>query len=179
MKSCPDLIKYSRTGIPNKGMRNPNLGFFQLSLTGYLLVAAGVVVCLSMLANKVLYSLWQSEKAAYSQFANSVKVQGELAEKQRLEKESQDKRLKERTDANYRNSLARLERDNKRLRDSASKRILPSAPAVATSPNGAPVNWPDIERALSAFAGGAAELVIEGDSHREGLDAAKRWAAER
>lgn len=169
----------ARSSVPKKGSIVPNLGFLSLSLTGYLLLGLGAALALSLLALKIQSARLDSAKAEHAAFVEKVRVQGELAEKQAREKENQDKRLKERTDADYKTRIARLERDNKRLRDSAPSRYLPPASPGAPSPDRATVSRSVVDGALRDFEAEVAGLIAEGDLAREGLDTAKRWSQER
>lgn len=65
---------------------------------------------------------------------------------------------------------------SKRLRDNAGASVLPAPAPGAGSPDRACFGRADLDRALQRFTGGAAELVIQGDEARVGLDVARRWA---
>lgn len=154
-------------------------GFLSLSLTGYLLLGMGAALALSLVLLQIEKSRVRSIKAEYAEFVNRVRVAGELAEKQRVEKESQDKKLKERTDADYKTKLARLERDNKRLRDRTSGNVLPDPSPGSPDPSRVTFDRAEFERAVREFVSEIAGLAQEGDQAVIGLDTAKKWAAER
>ena len=77
---------------------------------GYAAIAVSIVVLGLMLALKIQTSRLESAQETIA----AIKIQGELEEARRLKE-------KERSDADYKNRIARLERDGKRLRDSASR----------------------------------------------------------
>lgn len=147
--------------IPKSGMTKPNLGFFHLSLMGYAAITVGVVILGLSVALKIQTSRLESCQGTVAQ----IKAVGEAEEAKR-------KKDKERADADHKRTIARLNADNKRLRNSAGRSVLPSA---ASAP-GTCVSGPDTERALGEFVRNATEIIIECSKAVEDLDNAKRWA---
>ena len=148
------------------GNGKTQFGFFALGIVGYAAIAVAVVVSLLMLALKVQTSRLESAQETIA----AIKIQGELEEARRTKE-------KERSDADYKARIARLDRDSQRLRESAGKRVLPAADGSAES--AITFEYSELDGALQRFIGGTTELVIEGATAIEGLDNAKRWAAER
>lgn len=134
-------------------------GFIQLSLMGWLAVGASVVFIGMGIALKVQTARLDSVKSEYSIFKAEVKRIGEESERKAKEDEK-------RRNAVYKSSLARLERDNVRLRNSTSQSVLPSTGDTQTACFGRA----ELESALSVFVRGTEELIIEGDRAIAGLD---------
>jgi hypothetical protein len=141
-----------------------------------LLVANWRVIALGLVVLAVGGYVWSCERAKDKLVAQKV-----IAEQQAVENAKQafrDLKNKERADEEYERRINRLRADVKRLRD-ASSSLLPPAPAGTPSPERACFDRADLDRALSDFARGAADLVGEGAAAVEGLDTAKGWAKNR
>ena len=136
-------------------------GFFALGIMGYAAIAVSIVVLGLMLALKVQTSRLESAQETIA----AIKIQGELEESRRTKE-------KERSDADYKSRIARLERDGKRLRDSASSSVLP---ASAIAP-GACISGAGTDRSLREFIAEVTEVIVGCGAAVEALDSAKRWA---
>ena len=136
-------------------------GFIQLTLMGYVVLGFATVVLILSVALKVQTSRLESAQETIA----AIKIQGELEEARRTKE-------KERSDADYKNRIARLERDGKRLRDSASSSVLP---ASAIAP-GACISGAGTDRSLREFIAEVTEVIVGCGAAVEALDSAKRWA---
>lgn len=138
-----------------------------------LLLANWRLVALGLILAAVGGYVWSCERAK-DKLAASVAI----AEQQARENAKQalrDLKAKERADENYERRISRLNADIGRLRN-ASADLLPPTSASSPSDERACFDRADLNRALSDFARGAADLVGEGQKAVEGLDTAKEWA---
>jgi len=109
-------------------------------------------------------------------FKLQTKLIGEAAEKEAKAKEAQDIKLKERTDADHKTTIARLGRDLKRVRDNnASRSLVPAAPAGSRDSSAACFDRGQLGLALSGFERAVEELIGTGAEAVAGLDSAKAW----
>ena len=116
-------------------------------------------------------------KAEYAAFVIQVKVLGKEAERKAKDKEAANIKLKERTDAEHKTTIARLGRDLKRMRDiNTSRSLVPTAPAASSDPTAACFDRGQLGLALSGFERGIEALIGEGAEAVAGLDSAKAWA---
>ena len=117
-------------------------------------------------------------KAEFDGFVTTTKAQGEIAENLAKAKEAEDKRNKEKSDADYQNAISGLRADVKRLRDDRARGgYVPAAPAGSRNPEIACFDRADLEQALRRLDEGISGLIDEGDADAVGLNVARRWAA--
>jgi hypothetical protein len=149
--------------------KQKGFAFLPFLLANWQLIALGLLIATAY----GFYLHCQSIKSEYSTFKAEVKVRGE--EQERITKEviARNQKEKERTDEMYKRNLARLERDVKRLRDSANRSVLPAAPAEARDPSRATFDRAELDRALREFIGETAAIAGEGAKAVEGLDSLK------
>ena len=124
---------------------------------------------------KVQSSRLESCKAEHKAFVSEVERLGNEAKAKAKLIESQNQLKKEKADA----ELSKLRSDNaefKRLRDSASERGLPQAPADSRDPELACFDRPTLESAYGTLVKGLRGIADEGTEATIGLDAVKRWA---
>lgn len=113
----------------------------------------------------------------FAAFKLQTKLIGEMAEAAAKRKESADIKAKEKSDAQHQATVARLNRDLKRLRDErSSSGALSSVPTNPANPTTACFDREKLERAVSGFVEGAATLVGRGQQAVEDLDEAGNWA---
>lgn len=103
-----------------------------------------------------------------------AQAESQKKENERIARENNAKR--EKADAETKKLRAANLSLAKRVRDNANASILPPASGGTASPERIAFDRGELDRALSAFAAGAAELAIEGDQARLDLDTARRWA---
>ena len=111
--------------------------------------------------------------AEFTRFKADVAAAGKAQNDAAKKQAALDKADKEKRDADYKRSVARLERDLERLRGSARRSVVPPAPAETRDPARAAFDRAELDRALREFTGGVAELVGEGAKAVEGLDSLK------
>jgi len=117
-------------------------------------------------------------KAEFDGFTATVKAQGEAAEKLAKAAAAEDKRNKEKSDADYQNAISGLRADVKRLRDDRARSgYVPAAPAGSRSPGLACFDRAELEQALQRLDVGVSGIIGEGDADAVGLNAARSWAA--
>ena len=120
-----------------------------------------------------------SVQAKFDGFVATTKAEGEAAQKLADAQAAEDKRNKEKSDADYQNAIFGLRDDVKRLRDArASSGYVPAAPAGSRSPGLACFDRADLEQALRRLDDGVSSLVAEGDADAVGLNVARSWAAD-
>jgi len=140
-------------------------------------IAAGVALLGMGAATWVQTKRLESCKTDYAEFKAKVKVAGEAADKANREREGRELKLKEKTDADHKATVARLNRDLKRVRDDNARRSLtPEAPTDSKRPDLACFERADFARALRDFETEVLGIVGEGTANTIDLDAAKRWA---
>ena len=143
------------------------MNLIPILLANWRLVALGLIVA------AVGGYIWSCERAK-----DTLAAQKAIAEQQARENAKQalrDLKNKERADENYERRISRLNADLGRLRD-ASSGLVPSAAPGSPSDERACFDRADLNRALSDFARGAADIAGEGQKAVEGLDTAKEWA---
>jgi hypothetical protein len=143
--------------------------FLPFLLANWQIIAIGLLV-LTVIS---YYKHCESVKERFDTFKAEVKVKGE--EQERITKEviARNQKEKERADEMYKRSIARLERDIKRLRDSSNRSVVPPAPAEARDPSRATFDRAELDRALGAFIGDVTGITEEGAKAVEGLDSLK------
>jgi hypothetical protein len=152
-------------------------GFIQLPILAWGAIAAGAVILALSIGLKVQTSRLETCQVEFKSFKLETKRIGEAAEKSAREQEARDKKLKERTDADHKTTVARLNADLKRLRDDhASSSLVPAPAPGAASPQRACFDRGQLGVALSGFERGVEGLIGEGANAVAGLDAAKSWA---
>jgi hypothetical protein len=149
--------------------------FIPFLLANWQLIAIGLLV----LTVYGYYRHCESVKADYFNFVEKTKLAGEEQERKSKETIARNLKEKERSDESYKWSIARLERDNKRLRDSTRTSILPTPAPGSPSPQRACFSRADLDRAFNQFIADVAGIAGEGDRAVIGLDSAKEWAANR
>lgn len=143
----------------------------------YAFAGAGLIIVVLAGLLKIQTSRLETCRAEFGAFKLETKRLGDAAEKAAKEREAADAKLKERTDANHKTAVARLNRDIKRLRDDNARRgILPASRPGTRDPQAACFSRPDLDRAVSGFVERVTDLVGEGAEAVSGLDAAKAWA---
>jgi septal ring factor EnvC (AmiA/AmiB activator) len=145
-------------------------GFIQLSIMGYVVLGLGTVVLILGTLLKIQTARLGSVKAEYFNFVEKTKLIGEEQERKTKETIARNLKEKETRDAEYKRNVARLERDINRLRNSASRSVVPAAPAEARDPSRATFDRAELDRALREFIGETAEIAGEGAKAVEGLD---------
>jgi cell shape-determining protein MreC len=148
-------------------------GFIQLSFLGWAAVGAFLLILGLSIALKVQSARLEAVQAEYGAFKTEVKRLGEEQEKKTKETIARDIKEKERRDADYKSRIARLERDNKRLRDSSGREFVSSSGSSGGSPERATFDRAELDRALREFATEVAGIVGEGQKAVEGLDSLK------
>ena len=154
-------------------------GFIQLSLMGWLAVAAAVVFAGMSIALKVQTARLDASKAEHATFVAEVKAKGEAAEVKARAQEKADLAKKEKADAERKKLIARNADLNKRLRDNSARSVLPETSPTTREPETACFGRPDLDAALQRFTGGVAEIIISGQQAIDDLDNAKQWAIVR
>lgn len=109
----------------------------------------------------------------------AYKQAGEVAERIAKQKDAENKAKKEKSDADYKRSIAALQRDNKRLRDSANQSSLPGTSAPPGQPDRITFDRPLLDAAIRSFTAGTAAIATECTEAVNALDNAKAWARER
>jgi len=152
-------------------------GFITLQLCGYVALGMGVAMLGLGAFAKIQTSRLDAVKAEYAAFVLKVKTLGEEAQKKAKAKETADIKLKERTDADHKNTVARLNRDIKRMRDDhARSSIVPAAPAGSSRVDLACFDRTDFAGALRDYEAAVEGLIGEGAASALDLNAAKTWA---
>ena len=148
-------------------------GFLDLSLLGWAAVGAFLLILGLSVALKVQSSRLEAVQAEYTVFKSEVKRLGEEAERKTKEQIARDIKEKERRDADYKSRIARLERDNKRLRDNPPSSFLPPAAPGSASPDRAQIDRAEFDRAFLEFRTEILGITTEGDKAVIGLDSLK------
>lgn len=150
-----------------------------LPLSPSLWLAVGAAVLIAGLSGAVYVqtSRLEAVRTEYATFKAEVKVLGEAAQKAADAQKASDKLKKEKADAYNKRELAGLADTVKRLHDErANSNLLPAPAPGSRSPEIAAFDRSQLERALSVFVEGAANLVTEGSQAVIDLNAAKEWA---
>ena len=139
-------------------------------------IAAAVVVGGMGIALKVQSARLESCQDKFEAFKLQTKALGDAAEAERKRIDALNLKAKEKADAAHKSTVARLNRDVKRLRDAnASRSAVPDAPAGSSRPHLACFDRAELDRAVSGFIAEVTELVGEGAAATVDLDAAKVW----
>lgn len=142
-------------------------------------------VCLGLVgACLFLGTMWKIEewrgdlaRAELQAFVAQVQAEGEAAERGRKTRELREAGKKKEADRLAGVELARLESDNRRLRNERARRsVVPQAAPNAQRPDRICFIRSELERALREFEAGVGTLLEEGDECRVKLDNAKQWA---
>lgn len=143
----------------------------------WIAVGAAVLIAGLGIAVKVQTSRLDAVKQEYATFKAEVKAAGEAAQKLADARTAADKLNKEKTDAKHKKAVADLAATVKRLHDErANSNLLPAAAPGSRSPEIAAFDRTQLERALSGFVEGTANLITEGSQAVIDLNAAKEWA---
>ena len=145
-------------------------GFISPTLLGVLGVA--VVIGGLGMAVKVQSARLEAANARIEGY----KQAGEIALAYAKRKDAENKEKKEKTDADYKLSLAALRRDNKRLRDSADSSSLPPTSPGSPIPDRIAFDRPQLDAAIRGFTAGTAAIATEGAEAVNALNNAKEWA---
>jgi hypothetical protein len=150
-------------------------GFFDFGLTGYAIIAAGVLFAL------MSAGLWIQTKRLerYASFAASVKAEGEAAKARAKQRELQDFLNKERADGAYMVEIDGLRDRLKRLRSGAGGggNAVPASPGGSSCPQGqACFDRAELERALRGLLAEVRGIVDEGSQIEAALKTAREWA---
>ena len=119
--------------IPKMGLIHPNLGFFSLSLMGYVVLGLATVVLMLSIALKVQTARLDSAKAEYAAFVQKTRLIGEEQERRTKETIAQQKRKSDDRIKSLENRLTTTRRDFDRLRNGTSSGQLPAVPETARS----------------------------------------------
>lgn len=119
--------------IPNSGIANPNLGFFHLSIMGYVILGISIALALSLVALKVQSSRLEAAQARYETFVAKTKATGEEQERKTKETIAQQKRKSDDRIKSLETRLTTTRRDFDRLRNGTSSGQLPAVPETARS----------------------------------------------
>lgn len=143
----------------------------------YGMLALGTVAAGLGVALKVQSSRLETCRVEFEVFRVEIKRLGEAQDKANREKESADKKLKERTDADHKTTIARLNRDINRLRDvHARSSLTPEVTPASRRLDLACFDRAEFARALRQFEGEIEAIVGEGAARAVELDLAKAWA---
>ena len=152
-------------------------GFLLAGPMLYAAIGASVIIVGLTIALKIQSSRLETCKEEFTVFRTETKRIGEAQEKANREKELEDKKLKEKTDADHKSTIARLNRDIKRLRDvHARSSLTPEARPAAKRPDLACFDRAELARAVGGLEEGVLRLTRQGDEARLDLDTAREWA---
>ena len=146
----------------------------------YTAIGTGVLILGLTVALKVQSARLETCQIEFDVFKLETKRLGEAAEKAAKAKETADLKAKERSDVQFKTTIARLNRDIKRVRDNhARSSLVPPAPTTSRSPGLACFERAEFAGALRGFEGGVEGLIGEGAAATVALDTAKTWAQGR
>lgn len=154
-------------------------GFVALPITSWIMLGMGAIILILGIAVKFQTVRLESCRAESIAFRESVRVQGEAAEKKAKEQEKADKLKKEKADENLRKLRATNADLNRRLRDNASRSFVSPSSADTGKPQVACFNQPAIDAAIKRFAERVAGLAEQGQNAIDDLNNAKQWASDR
>lgn len=158
-------------------------GFISLPFTGWIAIAAGVVILGLGVALKIQSARLDTCKAEYATFKAEVKVLGDAAVKAAKERDAADKVKKEKADvqnAKSRRDLDGLYAAYRGLRDSRSRSGgLSEAPTFAPSADRSCFNSAKFVGAVENLETGVLTILERGDGAIVDLDGARAWAQER
>ena len=152
-------------------------GFLLAGPMLYGAITAGVVILGLTAALKIQSSRLETCRTEFAVFRLETKLIGDAQEKANREREAVDRKLKEKTNADHKTAVARLNRDVKRLRDDHARRgLAPEAPATSSRPDLACFDRTIFAGALRDYEAEVVGLLAEGAENTLSLDAAKAWA---
>ena len=149
------------------------------------------LVVLAVIAVGLWYAYQTIDKRGYERgrlevqvkfdaFTATIKAQGEAAKKAAKLQEDEDKKAKEKADAENaksRKTLADLAAAYRSLRDQRAKSgYLPAPEAGSKRPERAAINRAEFNRAMEYLDERGQGIAEEGDRYRIDLDTAKEWA---
>lgn len=156
-------------------MNQRGFAFLPFLLANWQLLALGIVVLSAFL----YYKHCEFIKNEHSALVNNLKVAAIENDKKVKAAIEQSRKEKERADESHKRTVARLNRDVKRLRDNPPSSFLPAPAAGSASPDRACISRSESDRAFRDFREGVLGLLAEGDQGIAGLDTAKEWARDR
>lgn len=119
----------------------------------------------------------EKEKREAREFIAMVEAVGKAAQAVADKRIADERRAKEKADAQSQADRARVAALSRELRDArARSNILPPASPLAASPGRAAFDRAELERTLQRLDAGVSDLLAEGDAARVDLDAARTWA---
>ena len=152
-------------------------GFLLAGPMLYGAIAAAAIIGVLGVALKIQSSRLEFCRTEFSAFQLQTKMIGEAQIKENERREAADRKLKEKTDADHKSAVARLNRNIKRLRDDHARRsLVPAAPVDSRSPGLACFDRAIFSGALRDYEAEVIGLVGEGAAATLDLDAAKAWA---
>lgn len=155
-------------------------GFIALPLTAWIAVGGAAVLIALVTWGSLERSGRLRLKAEYAGFVAKVETAGKAAEKAKREKEAQDKRNKERTDA----ELKRLRATNQSLSDGllnarAAGGYVPRASPGTGDPDLACFSRAELNAAIGQLDAEISGLALKGDQALTGLEVVRAWAQGR
>ena len=152
-------------------------GFLLAGPALYAAIGAGVLIVGLSVALKLQTMRLQSCEEKFSVFRLETKLLAEAQDEKNRAREVSDLKLKEKTDADHKAAVARLNRDIKRMRDvHARSSLTPEAPATSRRPEFACFDRTLFAGAIREFEREVEEIVGSGAEATLNLDAAKAWA---
>ena len=152
-------------------------GFLLAGPMLYAAIGAGVVILGLTAALKIQSSRLETCRTEFAAFRLETKLIGDAQEKANREREAVDRKLKEKTDADHKTAVARLQRDIKRVRDlHARSSLAPEARPASRSPHLSCFDRAEFTGALRDYEAEIIGLLAEGAENTLSLDAAKAWA---
>lgn len=151
-------------------------GFISLSFTGYIILILGFGILILGILLKLQTARLDDCKEEHEIFIVRMKAAAQEQEARTKAAIDLAQKDKDRSDANHKRTITRLERDVKRLRDSTRTSVVPPAAPGSPSPERACFDRPELDRALRGFIDGTSRIAEEGAEAVVGLDTAKEWA---
>lgn len=147
-----------------------------MGITKYLIAAA----CVVSLICGYKFGMWRYDRlqASFSQYQAEVKQAAAQAEKDAKTATDKAEKIRKTQNAEYEKKLADLGDDIVRLRRAASRSYLPTATKSAGSAKRICFDRSKLDEAIKRYGSSVQGIAAEGDHHRIGLDAAKRWSQE-
>jgi len=153
-------------------------GFITLPLAAWGAIAAGAVMVAMGVGLKIQTSRLETCQTEFRTFKLETKRIGEAAQKDADAKEARAIKDKEIADARHKNTIARLNRDLKRLRDdNASRRFVSAATPDSRSPQIACYGRERLNAEVRGFVEEATDVLAELGTAAVELNTAKEWAA--
>jgi len=151
-------------------------GIIALPLWAYVALGAALLVTVMGVALKVQSARLDSLRAEYAAFVADVKAKGDAAQKAADEREAQDKRNKERSDAEIKKLHAANVSLSVSLRDARSRGgYLPRASPGARDPDLACFSRAELESAIGRLDAGLSGIALQGDQAITAIEALKVW----